>query len=136
MHAFTLCDISHLQQEREASGTSSSIMNGHHGRQMRVAGRQRETRMTNWRGIPYFIALSVLGSQEWKPHFRDVERSDIGELSDRYLQQLLRHACEQVPYYRSLGLEGRPLSDYPLRKKEDLRKDPDQYTTDSIAQYQ
>lgn len=102
---------------------------------MRVAGRQRETHMINWRGAPYYLALSLLGSHEWRSHFHEVEKSDFKELSDRYLQQLLRHACERVPHYRTLGLINRSLSDYPLRTKADLRSNPDQYQTDNLAKY-
>lgn len=46
-------------------------------------------------------------------------------MSERYVRQLLRHAYEHVPYYRSLDLPDRPLSEYPLLKKAQLRHDPE-----------
>jgi len=91
--------------------------------------------MINWRGIPYYLALSALGSKEWRTYFHEVEKADISELSNRYLQQLLQHACESVPYYRTRDLMNQPHGDYPLRTKADLRSNPDQYQTDNLAKY-
>ena len=79
----------------------------------------------NWRGIPYYIGKSIFGSQRWRECLDEVEHSEADELSERYLRQLLRHAHDKVPYYRSLGLPDRPLSEYPLLTKEQLRRNPD-----------
>jgi phenylacetate-coenzyme A ligase PaaK-like adenylate-forming protein len=91
--------------------------------------------MINWRGLPYYLALSALGQQEWRTHFREVSHSDTSVLSEGYLHRLLRHTCEHVPYYQALGLEGKPLREYPVRRKEDIREDPGQYTTDNLSDY-
>ena len=83
--------------------------------------------MINLRGAPYYFAKSVLGPHEWRTHLREVRLGDIHSLSVHYLQRLLRHASERVPYYRSLGLAGRPLSNYPILEKPDVRRNPTQY---------
>lgn len=91
--------------------------------------------MINWRGIPYYLALNVLGQREWRAYFGEVSHANTSVLSEQYLHRLLRHACEQVPYYRVLGLEGKTLSEYPLRRKEDIREDPAQYTAGNLSDY-
>ena len=83
--------------------------------------------MISWRGVPYYLAKSVCGPHEWRTHLREVRLGDIDSLSNRYLRQLLRHATGRVPYYRSLDLADRPLSEYPILKKSDLQRNPNQF---------
>lgn len=85
--------------------------------------------MINWRGASYYLAKSVRGPHEWRTHLREVRLGDMRPLAAKYLERLLRHATERVPYYRSLGLAGRPLSDFPIVEKPDVRRNPNQYQT-------
>lgn len=91
--------------------------------------------MINWRGIPYYAAKSIFGSQKWRACLREVERSDIERLSSEYLRALLRHACEKVPYYQSLDLLEHPLADYPILAKEQLREDPLSFQRADLADH-
>lgn len=89
--------------------------------------------MVNLRGGLYYAGRSVLGPREWRAHFREVIRSDIERLSSRYLERLLYHACENVPHYRSMGLSGRPLDEYPVLTKAVIRSDPERFQSADLA---
>lgn len=89
--------------------------------------------MTNWRGGLYYVARGLLGPREWRRHFREVIRSDIEQLSAQYLERLLQHACRNVPHYRSLGLSGRPLDEYPVLTKAIIRSHPERFRSADLA---
>jgi phenylacetate-CoA ligase len=92
-------------------------------------------RIFNWRGIPYYLAKEAIGSREWKAHLREICDSNPTELSRRYLERLLDHACTHVPFYSDLNLKGRPLSEYPIRAKEDLRAERDKHIRKDILRH-
>jgi len=77
--------------------------------------------MTSWRGQLHYLAKTAFGLRDWRTCFRGIRQADLDQLSQNYLDVLLRHACDHVPFYRDLGLRGHALVDFPIVKKPDLR---------------
>jgi len=87
----------------------------------------------NWRGLPYYGMKSIFGSHSWKTHLREVRNSNIKQLADRYLRNLLQHAAANVPHYRSLCRQGDHLDKYPILRKEEIRLRPSSFQRDDRA---
>ena len=83
------------------------------------------------RGELHHTAVWLLGS-EWRSHLREIESSAPGEIEQRLLPELLKHAVTSVPYYRELGLSEPRLDMFPLLERQTLRTQFDRLKSDDL----
>ena len=91
--------------------------------------------MINWRGTPFYLAKSLFGSKAWEARLHTIDAFSPEDLRKRSLQRLLEHATQNVPYYAGLGLRHRPLNEYPILSKRQLRKNPETFARDDISEH-
>ena len=62
-----------------------------------------------------------------------MDRTRPEDLNSRHLTQLLEHATQRVPYYVDLELRDRPLTEFPILSKRQLRMDPEAFARTDLA---
>ena len=89
----------------------------------------------NWRGTSFYVAKHLFGSKAWQTTLRAIDGARPEDLSKRYLERLLEHATQRVPYYAGLKLQHRRLAEFPILSKQQLRMDPDAFTRTDLVAY-
>ena len=96
--------------------------------------------MISWRPWAFFAGHRLIGSRvgEYYREFlrlRSATPVALEELAQSRLRALLRHAADQVPYYRKrVGPGARTLSDFPILSKLDLVRHFQEMMSPGLAQ--
>ena len=69
---------------------------------------------------------------EWRSHLQKIESSAPGEIEQRSLPGLLKHALTNVPYYRELGVSEPRLDAFPLLARQTLRTQFERLKSDDL----
>jgi phenylacetate-coenzyme A ligase PaaK-like adenylate-forming protein len=85
----------------------------------------------NLRGELYRLIASSL-AVGWPAHLQEIETRGSGDIEQRKLEELLKHAVANVPYYRNLEIPTCRLESFPLLSRETLRTQFDALKSDDL----
>lgn len=78
-------------------------------------------RHVSFRGYAYVCIRRLCLFREWEKNYH-LAKTELNALEAVFLERILQHARENVPYYRDLSLSDASLDQYPILTKEIIKE--------------